>query len=435
MISPSRFRFLSNTWNNEVWAGTTASGQAVIRKIYRNYDNPAGQGKLNAEIEVLKLKGWHIDNGVYAQAQNGKPASYYVDMVQLPGEEFRKIQMRKHQPCEHFTLLDWIDIFCQLAEQIKFLHDRNWLHADIKSENILLDVKNKKATLFDFDLSLRCQPDAHVQVTPGRWGTHDLMCPRTVRLGHVSRHSDIFTFSIVMQEVLQCYNFENSEIYRYAVRMQEQHDSLTIEEVIQKLNVAPIQHEVQPKTDKAIAALGEYAGETHARWRAFCPAFMLSRDYHRNWGRIQALKKQLASPEIPQGVTATTFRKKQLKAIQAAICEHASDQLFKNVHSQEHYLRLANLGKASECLLNAFNAFKPTEKEKRALIDAITQTQAYQRMKQARPGLASKALYRLCSSLGLSFDAYEGLAQTHARTPHYNPADSKARAMLSIYRY
>jgi len=55
--------------------------------------------------------------------------------------------------------LEALEIFEQILTGVSATHDANVVHADLKPENILYDTKERKATIFDYGLSLEVDKD------------------------------------------------------------------------------------------------------------------------------------------------------------------------------------------------------------------------------------------------------------------------------------
>lgn len=91
----------------------------------------------------------------------------------------------------------------QIARAVQFLHASNppVIHRDIKSSNILID-SNFNARLSDFGLSLRGHvEDVKVRGTPPA-GTLGYLDPGYLAPGDLSAKSDVFSFGILLLEII-----------------------------------------------------------------------------------------------------------------------------------------------------------------------------------------------------------------------------------------
>ncbi|KAI4332129.1 hypothetical protein L6164_017063 [Bauhinia variegata] len=113
---------------------------------------------------------------------------------------------RKLFDCDENTTLRWKErmrILKDVARGILYLHE-GWemevLHRDIKASNVLLD-KDMNARLGDFGLA---QMHHHNQTsnTTGIIGTIGYIAPEFVRTGRVSSQIDVFSFGVLVLEVV-----------------------------------------------------------------------------------------------------------------------------------------------------------------------------------------------------------------------------------------
>ncbi|KAL9231253.1 hypothetical protein vseg_006504 [Gypsophila vaccaria] len=91
----------------------------------------------------------------------------------------------------------------QIATALHTLHSQSppVIHRDIKSANVLLDT-HLNARLADFGLALRCNlHDFKLRSTPPA-GTIGYLDPSYVTPHHLSTHTDVFSFGILLLEIL-----------------------------------------------------------------------------------------------------------------------------------------------------------------------------------------------------------------------------------------
>ncbi|KAM5169990.1 interleukin-1 receptor-associated kinase 4 [Mantella aurantiaca] len=92
------------------------------------------------------------------------------------------------------------DITIGTAKGIKYLHENNHTHRDIKSANILLDAY-LTPKISDFGLARATGQHASTMMTERIVGTTAYMAPEALR-GEVTIKSDIFSFGVVLLEVI-----------------------------------------------------------------------------------------------------------------------------------------------------------------------------------------------------------------------------------------
>ncbi|XP_075065172.1 interleukin-1 receptor-associated kinase 4 [Mixophyes fleayi] len=101
------------------------------------------------------------------------------------------------------TPLSWhrrCNIVVGTVQGIKYLHENNHVHRDIKSANILLD-DNFTPKISDFGLARATGQLARTMMTERIVGTTAYMAPEALR-GEVTIKSDIFSFGVVLLEII-----------------------------------------------------------------------------------------------------------------------------------------------------------------------------------------------------------------------------------------
>ncbi|KAF3791415.1 putative serine/threonine-protein kinase [Nymphaea thermarum] len=102
------------------------------------------------------------------------------------------------------SLLPWakrITIALGAARGLAFLHDASIIFRDMKASNILLD-KDFNAKLSDFGLARDGPIDDRTHVSTKIIGTHGYAAPEYVESGHLTKKADVYSFGIVMLELL-----------------------------------------------------------------------------------------------------------------------------------------------------------------------------------------------------------------------------------------
>ena len=104
-------------------------------------------------------------------------------------------------PEEHrlVTLPAKLRVLKDVADGMRFLHDRRVIHRDLKSQNILLD-DDGHAKICDFGIS-RLLP-ADKSHTTSIAGTSSYKALEVLMHGHVTQSSDLYSFGVVMWETL-----------------------------------------------------------------------------------------------------------------------------------------------------------------------------------------------------------------------------------------
>ncbi|XP_022634002.1 probable L-type lectin-domain containing receptor kinase VII.2 isoform X3 [Vigna radiata var. radiata] len=185
--------------NGKVYKGLLQGVQVAVKRI--PYDSKHGMREFLSEISslgrlkhrnVVPLRGWcKKEKGslilIYDYMENGS-----LDKRIFDGDEN--------------TVFGWeerVKVLKDVAHGILYLHD-GWevkvLHRDIKSSNVLLD-KDMNARLGDFGLATMHH---HEQIghTSQVIGTVGFMAPELVHTGRASTQSDVFSFGMLVLEVV-----------------------------------------------------------------------------------------------------------------------------------------------------------------------------------------------------------------------------------------
>lgn len=92
-----------------------------------------------------------------------------------------------------------------IGRAMKYLHGHNIIYRDLKPENIGFDVYGN-AKLFDFglakELRIEDKVDKDQYNASGRTGTRRYMAPEVVLCKHYGKPADVFSFSILLWEIL-----------------------------------------------------------------------------------------------------------------------------------------------------------------------------------------------------------------------------------------
>jgi serine/threonine protein kinase len=130
----------------------------------------------------------------------------FIAMEYLPGRDLKDLIDRK----EHLPLEHKLDIARQVCRGLQYAHAKNVVHRDIKPENIKL-LDDGRVKVIDFGIAKPYTPTASeedkstnaVLTRVGmRIGTPWYMSPEQARGNPVDKRSDIFSFGVVLYELL-----------------------------------------------------------------------------------------------------------------------------------------------------------------------------------------------------------------------------------------
>ena len=128
------------------------------------------------------------------------------------GENFEKRSYEKS-----FSEEEVIELFKGVFYSLKYLHDRNIFHGDVKLDNMVLNPRTKQIALIDFGLSE--QLDSQQPYSSQIYGTYFYIAPETHRGEEHSFPADIYAAGVAMYVLLnEDFPFEfNSSYTDYAL--------------------------------------------------------------------------------------------------------------------------------------------------------------------------------------------------------------------------
>ncbi|XP_010269866.1 PREDICTED: probable receptor-like protein kinase At5g47070 isoform X2 [Nelumbo nucifera] len=115
--------------------------------------------------------------------------------------------LEDHLFSKAFPSLPWkrrLEIVLGAAEGLAYLHEGleiQVIYRDFKSSNVLLD-ENFKPKLSDFGLAREGPADGHTHVSTAVVGTYGYAAPDYVETGHLTTKSDVWSFGVVLYEIL-----------------------------------------------------------------------------------------------------------------------------------------------------------------------------------------------------------------------------------------
>ncbi|GKC62994.1 protein kinase-like domain, concanavalin A-like lectin/glucanase domain protein [Tanacetum coccineum] len=185
-----------------VYKGQLLRSGDLINISARRLDHNQGQGDVEFWTEISVLSSLKHPN--------------IVSLIGFVDEKGEKIIINRHEAkgslCMYLSdlKLTWIQrlrIAIGIANAIRYIHyeegrDYSIIHRNINSSTILLD-DNFEAKLSGFEFSIKDSVDRMEQyISSEVIGTQGYMDPETIKSGNVTQKSDIYSFGVVVCEIM-----------------------------------------------------------------------------------------------------------------------------------------------------------------------------------------------------------------------------------------
>ena len=147
-------------------------------------------GALLNHVNVIKIYGYHADH-------------LPLVSMQLFNARNLKIELRDNPEYVAFNM-ETIIRLC--AEGLKHMHDKGWVHCDVKPDNFLAD-EQANVRLIDFSIAVATKKKGLAGLFGGNKsktirGTRSYMAPEQIRKQNVDARTDVYGFGCVLYEML-----------------------------------------------------------------------------------------------------------------------------------------------------------------------------------------------------------------------------------------
>ena len=113
-------------------------------------------------------------------------------------EYFDGVELYESQGLDQKNIL--VDILCQISSVLYYLHQSSYIYYDLKSENILVKVKDNQPVIrfIDFGLAARINNADKLSAR----GTSEYIAPEILRKEEIDHRSDLYSFGILLYKAL-----------------------------------------------------------------------------------------------------------------------------------------------------------------------------------------------------------------------------------------
>jgi non-specific serine/threonine protein kinase len=139
-----------------------------------------------------------VDGPAYADASAGKQK--FLVLEYIPGGTLKSKLKRLKSEDREFSIGEVLDYGIQAAEALAHAHRHQIVHRDVKTDNLMF-TEEGKVKLTDFGLA-KLRGSVQVTKTGTTVGTAAYMSPEQIRGEQVDHRSDIFSFGVVLYELL-----------------------------------------------------------------------------------------------------------------------------------------------------------------------------------------------------------------------------------------
>ncbi|KAK3160106.1 hypothetical protein QOZ80_1BG0055250 [Eleusine coracana subsp. coracana] len=184
--------------HSRVYSGRYAGREVAIKMVSQPEEDAALAAELERQFasEVALLLRLRHPNIISFVAACKKPPVFCIITEFMAGGSLRKYL---HQQEPHSVPIELVlKLALDIARGMSYLHSQGILHRDLKSENILLGA-DMSVKVADFGISCL---ESQCGSGKGFTGTYRWMAPEMIKEKHHTRKVDVYSFGIVMWELL-----------------------------------------------------------------------------------------------------------------------------------------------------------------------------------------------------------------------------------------
>lgn len=171
-------------------------GQDVAVKVLRDMQRERSEKYIQFVKEVAILRKVRHRNIIALLGANLRPPQICLVFEYMAGGSVHEYIL-SHMPLPLSTILG---IAIDVSRGMDYLHRHNILHRDLKSANLLMD-EHGAVKLGDFGLSRLVEAPSPTNLTP-ETGTYRWMAPEVIEHKPYDTKADVYSFAIVLWELL-----------------------------------------------------------------------------------------------------------------------------------------------------------------------------------------------------------------------------------------
>ncbi|MFI5253611.1 MAG: protein kinase [Bacteroidota bacterium] len=124
----------------------------------------------------------------------------FLVLEYIPGGTVKSKLKRLRSEDKQFSIAEVVEYGVQIADGLAHAHRNQIIHRDVKTENMMLTADGK-IKITDFGLA-KLRGNVHITKSGSTVGTAAYMSPEQIRGEEIDNRSDIFSFGIVLYELL-----------------------------------------------------------------------------------------------------------------------------------------------------------------------------------------------------------------------------------------
>jgi serine/threonine protein kinase len=132
----------------------------------------------------------------YGLSQDPQTSNYLMVMQYMPEGNLRKYLSNKNR---ELTLKDKLAQLLHLAQGLKDIHQKNLVHRDFHSGNILKGIEKTSCLITDLGL---CKPTDEAKKEEKVFGVMPYVAPEVLQSQPYTQAADIYSFGIIAYEML-----------------------------------------------------------------------------------------------------------------------------------------------------------------------------------------------------------------------------------------